>query len=449
MYQLFFSIGLMLQVSYAMDLDQSRRDNYISGVLPSFETDQKTLGSLIKRTTIDLTEIKASPKKSSTKTKAFKASQEEKFRRENKQIGSYFGKKEPIPIKASAIPINPLLESLSDKSRKDEKNGVSLKRKRESENEKECDVMHVSGTGEHFALLQKMLTSATGEILITSQSITLMPPEIYDLFRDAVDRCSKIYVVYNNSISEKAKEFFSKYKNIVLEKKSFHANYLIIDNHALFDNHILVGSYSWLDFSNIGEEFTENFDGSFKISGSRRYIGELKEKIWSETIPNWKGFSERKVDCVRCPLPESSYVTLLTTADEHEKFLIDVCRNAKKTIQIYSPFVTYKTAIERLEKIFKELKSEVEFHLFVGEEFEKLDSFVRKYDKLEEKKKVYLNTRFHQNTLIVDGATLGEGSFNWLSSAKSLTSNFYNQDASLFVQGPLAQKITRNLRCLV
>lgn len=333
---------------------------------------------------------------------------------------------------------HPFLDKLY--SQKKEEIPVSTKKiqqkKRNSLKDK-CKVKHIRGSEEHFELLQKILDVAKEHILITTHSLTWIPNDVFDLFREAADRGIKIHIVYNMDIDERIAEFFEDY-GIRYEQSSIHGKYLIMDK-----TQFVVGSYNWLDFRNVDDEgIEESSDRSFKISKNEKYVHQLRGKVWSEIISHREKPSEKKDDFKKLSVSgDSSNLTLLTTLYDHENFLVTLCREAKRKIEIYSPFVAYSNATKRLSDIAKALQSKsVKIHLFVGEGDERLKGFIRNHAILRDTTTVQLDD-FHRKTLIIDDELISEGSFNWLSSSRRLDSKFHNQDASLVLKGPLARDL--------
>ncbi|MBA2368008.1 MAG: hypothetical protein H0V82_03180 [Candidatus Protochlamydia sp.] len=297
-----------------------------------------------------------------------------------------------------------------------------------------CKIKHISDSVQHFELLQKIFTIAKDHLLITSHTVSWLPEDIYELFLDAVDRGIKINVIYNTDIDPRIEEFFEN-NGIRYEQNSIHAKYLIVDKKQF-----VVGSYNWLDFRNIDDSsIGESGDRSFKISKNEKYVHQLRGKVWSEIISHREEPSEKKGDFKKLSISgDSSNLTLLTTLFDHEDFLLKACRDAKRKIEIHSPFVTYANATKRLSDIAKILSNNVRIDLYVGEGLDKLKGFIKNHSVLINNTHIYLDD-FHRKTLIIDDELISEGSFNWLSSSNSLASEFHNHDASLVVKGPISR----------
>jgi hypothetical protein len=350
------------------------------------------------------------------------------------------------------IDIEPLLQTRSNDAKKETDLSLSSskksklktkKRKKEKPKPKpKCKVSHIRGKQEHIDLLQEMLDSANDEIVLTTQSVTWLPNEIYDSLMEAVDRQVKIHIVYNNNIPDKVAESFEN-NNIRCEQNTIHTKCLIVDKKKC-----VFGSYNWLDFTKINEDSSDSniddiADCSFKISKNDCYVKRLRGKIYSEIIANRKGPSEKKEDFLEFKISDRSRMKLLTTLYDHEKFFIDACREAKQKIEIHSPFVTYKNATVRLNNIAKNLNENVKLYLVVGEYFNELNGFIKRHSILSKNTKIRLDEDFHRKTLIIDKETISEGSFNWLSSASNLESDYHNQDTSLVLQGRKAKRIIK------
>lgn len=84
-----------------------------------------------------------------------------------------------------------------------------------------------------------------------------------------------------------------------------------------------------------------------------------------------------------------------------------------------------------------------EYDLLEGtrEGYDLISDFIKGHPKLKGKTKLEPLQSSHRKTLIVDNETRSEGSFNWLSSAPSIESDFHNQDTSLVIQGPIVRNL--------
>lgn len=321
-----------------------------------------------------------------------------------------------------------------------------------------CKVELIKKNRKLQKLLNDLIDSARERILITTESVGFIPDEILDALRDACDRGVKIWIVSNKPLSEQKCDFLEE-QGISCEELNIHGKHLIVDKRCA-----VIGSANWL---NLSDEDVELDDHVIKISRNKDYV----DKIWRWTFA--KIISYRKVSIAKMndePLPyvehnkphlelpinNSSRILLLTTLQQHNDYLKFICRDAKKSITIYSPFISIANAKKRLDLIAEVIKKDVKLCIVLNEydlidnkrdKYQVISDFIKHHPKLKDLTTITPHKGFHRKTLMIDcetdNPTLSEGSFNWLSSAMSTESEFHNQDTSLVIQGPIVRNLVK------
>ncbi len=324
-----------------------------------------------------------------------------------------------------------------------------------------CKVELIKKNRKLQKLFNNLIDSARERILITTESVGFIPDEILDALRDACDRGVKIWIVSNKPLSEQKCDFLEE-QGISCEELNIHGKHLIVDKH-----YAVIGSANWLSFS---DEDANLDDHAIKISRNKNYV----DKIWRWTFA--KIINYRKIFISKMndePLPNiehnkshlelsinsSSRFLLLTTLEQHNDYLKFICGGAKKSIEIYSPFISIANAKKRLNLISDVIKKDVKLCIVLNEydlidnthdKYHVISEFIKRHPKLKDITTITPHRGFHRKTLIVDSETdnptLSEGSFNWLSSAMSIESDFHNQDTSLVIQGPVVRDLVKDKR---
>lgn len=295
-----------------------------------------------------------------------------------------------------------------------------------------CSIKHIKGFEAHKALLKKMMKSAHEQISISSESISFLDKDIFNLFRKLNNRGVEIRISYRKYIPSSVKKFFNEIK-ANLSQEQVHMKYLYVDGKC-----IIIGSHNWLDFRN------ESNDSSFKISQNNEYI----RRLWARTYHKEFEYADGCLKPCRqfiLELPHSSQLHFLTSLKLHEDFLRCMYKKANHEIKIYSPHVTFANAEKRLKDAASIIKEGVLIKVFVGSNnaTDRLRRLVENDPDLSGKIEIFEDDDFHQKTLIVDNNLIAEGSFNWLSSSASEESDYHNFDATLVIQGPLAKQFIK------
>ena len=217
------------------------------------------------------------------------------------------------------------------------------------------------------------------------------------------------------------------------------------------ENSLTIGSQNWLDF-----DYSHGYNRSIKIEGDECFISPIKEQIWGrirhygniyygneslndtpDTILNYFLDSEGH-----------SQISLLSLLDTHESFFDEVCRTAQKDIHIYSPFVNFHNATQRLLSAVNLINPAVIIKLFIWpqESADELVDFIKANNKLSKHIEIYeLDQNCHHKTIVRDEDLISEGSFNWLSSSLSEESQGHNLDCSLVCEGLWAKEMIESV----
>lgn len=306
----------------------------------------------------------------------------------------------------------------------------------------------IIGKDDHLDCMLNLIKSAKFHILISSHSVNFLPQEIFYALKNAVDRGIQIDV---RSPTIKYDPFNEE---ILYRQYNVHGKHLIIDKEV-----VVIGSFNWLDISE-DSYAPQELSIFIKNENSNQIYGKIMQAlIRYETnnshISNDEPTQKRSdIFLKTIDIEPSSQLHILTTLAHHEQFLRCICKNAIKTIKVYSPFLKFYNARERLKIITDSVGDDVKIefllnHLTDKKESERLikqiNNFI-KSKKLEERVKVTKLEGFHYKTIIVDGETLSIGSFNWLSSSRDEESEGHNQDTTIVLQGLIAQHFIKELK---
>jgi hypothetical protein len=305
---------------------------------------------------------------------------------------------------------------------------------------------HLIGPNAHHEVLKNTINAAQKNLLISSDSITFLPKDIYKVLKDASLRGVKIYIYVNRLIDERVLGFLESISTI--QQRNIHAKYLIADDIC-----VVIGSHNWFDF-----DYSGGHNRSFKISENKEYITGIKEQIWDQiryygNMQHGNGKSIQKAQksvyrsaILEYPLTSNgdSKLSLLSSLDAHEIFFNEICQKAQHKIQIYSPFVTFDNAAVRLTEAVESLRPGVKIDIFIwkGSKADQLFDFIQGNPALAKRINVHeLEPDHHHKTLIMDDKIICEGSFNWLSSSLFEESRGHNLDTSLVCEGDIAKNI--------
>ncbi|QQR81294.1 MAG: hypothetical protein IPJ69_03930 [Deltaproteobacteria bacterium] len=143
------------------------------------------------------------------------------------------------------------------------------------------------------------------------------------------------------------------------------------------------------------------------------------------------------------PATFTGVVERISNLQTHRTCLIDSIVSAKKQILIVSPFISISALeADHLEKYLGDaVKRGVEVKVFTDAFLDMENRQLKPQSKKgrEYLKKIGVEVKLkrgiHNKTLAVDDKILVEGSFNWLSASRDLSSPFQRQEASLIVKG--------------
>jgi RecA/RadA recombinase len=148
-----------------------------------------------------------------------------------------------------------------------------------------------------------------------------------------------------------------------------------------------------------------------------------------------------------------SDVVRLDTLPKHQRALARAFERATKRIVIVSPFISYE-ALEQdqlEEKIRTATQQGVEVLVFT-------DGYLdTQFGRLKERSQrgrtiltesgatLIIKNGIHNKALAIDDDVLVEGSFNWLSATRDVTSPYYRREVSVVVQTDMTQRFIQDL----
>ncbi len=293
------------------------------------------------------------------------------------------------------------------------------------------------------------IKKAKNSILITSHNFSAnlkTHRKLFESLREASQKNVKIYLYFNKDSFLKDEEInFLEEAGIKLSNTAVHAKLLIIDK-----NIITCGSFDWLS----NPAYTrQNKDASIILEG--KYLNPFIEDIWG-TLKKYNQLSysfhhQEKLERTFSELSSQVFYDdskneefeLLTIPHQHDEFFLECLETAKHNITMCSPFITRDK--EHLEFIFPKdllrsfLKDGKILHVFYRANDENLH-FLQQHLAEFTVPNLILSPidNLHRKTLIVD-ETYIEGSFNWLSSARSLEDEYALMETSFILKGVKAQ----------
>ena len=296
-----------------------------------------------------------------------------------------------------------------------------------------------------FASIKK----AKKSILITSHTFSAKlqsQRKLFDALRESSLRNVKVYLYFNNDYALKDKEIdFLEETGIKLSNPTVHSKLLIIDK-----NLITCGSFDWLSDTIYTQS---NKEASLVLEG--KDLNPFIQDIW-ETLKKYnrlsyhpntqykieRNFRELGSQVLIDDITNEEY-ELLTTPHQHDEFFLECLDTAKHKITMCSPFITRDR--KHLEFIFPKstlqnfLTSGKILHIFYRANDENI-RFLREHLAAFVVPNLLLSPvdNLHRKTLIVDDAYV-EGSFNWLSSARSLEDEYFFMETSFIIKGPKAK----------
>lgn len=306
---------------------------------------------------------------------------------------------------------------------------------------------------EHIQLLQSALREAKKTILITSFDInheTLQKANLYHLMSTASARGVSIYIYYNDQkpVNNNIVEFF-KLNNVAYAETFTHSKILAVDKRL-----VAAGSFNWL--SGIDTRYQESEEGSFYLR-DEKVCEVLIQDIWNHI----KYYRNRQFGNLRrvrrfdqnhdnhCSpaydLGNKTELTYLPSLHEHCGFFQSVFEHARQRIIVCSPFIS--TARQYLADIDSRvlqaaISRGVEIYFICSSESPSLNDFNNYLNELRSTKIHLISmSNIHLKTIIVDENIITEGSFNWLSASRSMSSDYHNHEQTLVIKGDMTQKL--------
>jgi len=293
------------------------------------------------------------------------------------------------------------------------------------------------------------MKKAKKSILITSHTFSAnlkSQRNLFEALRQASLRNVKVYLYFNKDYGLNGEEIdFLEETGIKLSNPTVHSKLLIIDK-----NLITCGSFDWLSDTAYTQS---NKEASIVLEG--KDLDPFIQDIW-ETLKKYnrlsyhpntqdrieRNFRELPSQVLADDTTHEEY-ELLTTPHQHDEFFLDCLETAKHNITMCSPFITRDR--KHLEFIFPKdtlknfLKVRKTLHIFYRANDENI-KFLRQHLAGLTVPNLILSpvNNLHRKTLIVDEAYV-EGSFNWLSSARTLEDEYFLMETSFILKGPKAK----------
>jgi hypothetical protein len=303
---------------------------------------------------------------------------------------------------------------------------------------------------EHCSTLLDAIGLAEKSLIITTYQLNMtrkFQPKLFHALEKASRKGVKIQLFYNH-MNENQKHFIQEdlgsIDNLDLIEIPCHAKLVFSDEKVA-----AIGSFNWL--SDYKEELEDNFfendhantNMSFLVKGD--FAKYLYEKYYSTIKMYWRmscvqgmaeelqeKFSVWKIKNHSLPVGYYADVMLLRTPQDHHYYLQKLFDEIKSSLEIYSPFICksrkhqdeilpkYKLSafLETGKKLIIHYPDDHENRQFMNKYY---GPTAQKYPKFE----LIPTKNMHEKLLIIDEKLFDNkiviGSFNWLSSATSLT----------------------------
>ena len=357
--------------------------------------------------------------------------QSEKKSDKRRKIDLSLSEPSQIPVESKSITIIDLTEKEFPKK-------IPINKYSDSQ----CDVEYIRGLDEHLDLLEDLIHSARVKLEVFSKTLNFLPDNIFNALKDARRRNVNIILTVQDVKSEVAYNSLEYIGVQINEDRKTHTKFVFVD-----DKVSVIGSFNFLDYNQDKEEYFGICDCSLKISDldNSGFAKQIRGKIYQNMILI-ESNKDLPIYLLRKQLGNSS-ITLLPNSFQHEDFLKYMLRAAKKRVTIYSPFITSRNAEKRLKLIADEIHQGVKLVLHINPQNRKLLEWIlTKTPKLKHMTEIK-ESIFHRKTLFVDpnmdDAYLCEGSFNWLSATQDKGSEYYKQETSVVLSGPIARDFIR------
>jgi phosphatidylserine/phosphatidylglycerophosphate/cardiolipin synthase-like enzyme len=311
---------------------------------------------------------------------------------------------------------------------------------------------------DHQQHLINAIHRAKRSILITSYKFSADMREGSDLFEAVQAACYrgvKLYFYANTiQLGESEINSLSRLRNLLLDAATVHSKLLIIDNKQ-----ITCGSYDWL---------AEPWNGISQNASLILKGGELEpvvDRIW-DVLKKYRNvdfnpYSFGKVEENLRLLPSLTFqfnnpddsFEILNTPYEHGEVFEDCFQLAQHQLTLCTPFITGDTRFLREilppKGLINFLRSGKKLNIFYRSGDEKVDFLNMHLEKTLSRRNLRLRKNvtltpvdgLHRKSLFIDEDQYIEGSYNWLSSARSLDDPHYYMETSLRFTGTWAKEL--------
>lgn len=306
---------------------------------------------------------------------------------------------------------------------------------------------------QHQNHLLASIQKARKSILITSHSFSSTQKfhrQLFDALQEASSRNVKVYLYFNKDSGLPDEEVhFLEAASINLSNPFVHSKLLIIDRSL-----VTCGSFDWLSNP---LRMQSNKESSVILEGDD--LNPFIEEIW-DTLKKYKHVSlhphtyskvERKFDSLPSLVFETEEETeeyeLLTTPQQHDDFFLNCFENAQHSLTLCAPFITrdirhLSSILPRsiLDRFLKAKKLLQIFYRADDENIVLLRQYLKEFMAHSTLMLIPVD-RLHRKTLITDDKYV-EGSFNWLSSARTLEDDYFLMETSFVFTGSTAHRFT-------
>ncbi len=317
---------------------------------------------------------------------------------------------------------------------------------------------HLTTPQDHQQYLIDAINSAERSILITSYSLSADMTGRSDLFRAMQSACYRgvhIYLYANEiRLGDRQLDRLERLRNLSFSEAKIHSKLVVVDNKQ-----ITCGSYNWLAEPWRGK----SLDASLILESSD-LIPEA-DNIWHvlkkyRTI-DFNPHSLRRVENTLKSLGQSEIpfdnledsVSILNTPYQHGDLFEACFEQAQRQLTICAPFIsTYPGFLQNIlprNMLRSFLNSGKKLNIFCREGDDKIQLLKNhlnqilsgSYSRLWRNVTLTSVKGLHRKTMFADDDLYIEGSYNWLSSARSLKDPYYYMETSLQFRGTWAREL--------
>lgn len=323
---------------------------------------------------------------------------------------------------------------------------------------------HLTTPQDHQQYLIDAINSAERSILITSYRLSTDMRDRSDLLKAIQSACYRgvhIYLYANEiRLGDRQLDGLERLRNLMISEARIHSKLVVVDN-----NQITCGSYDWLS----GPWNDENASLILESSYLKPEVDNIWHVLKKYRTVDFNPHSLRRVENTLKSLdpseiqfdnPEDS-PSILNTPYQHGD-LFEMCfEKAQRQLTICSPFITghagFLQDILPRNMLRSFLNSGKQLNIFYREGDDKVQMLKNHLDqtlsgsyyRLSQNVTLTSVKGLHRKTMFADDDLYIEGSYNWLSSARSLKDPYYFMEASLVFKGAWAQELVQEFPFLV